>query len=30
MALGQLVFDRRKQLGLSEDELAVRLGARAA
>ncbi|MDH6112127.1 plasmid maintenance system antidote protein VapI [Kitasatospora sp. MAP12-15] len=29
MALGQLVFDRRAQLGLSEDELAVRLGTTA-
>ncbi|NUU25774.1 MAG: helix-turn-helix domain-containing protein [Streptomycetaceae bacterium] len=29
MALGQLVYDRRAELGLSEDALATRLGATA-
>jgi ribosome-binding protein aMBF1 (putative translation factor) len=29
MALGQLVYDRRTQLGLSEEDLAARLGTTA-
>jgi transcriptional regulator with XRE-family HTH domain len=29
MALGQLVYDRRAQLGMSEEDLAMRLGVSA-